>query len=177
MLVASHGKRKRKPQSVGSLFPPSAPPDLHVFGTGDVAGVLGIPIWRLQKFLDSPQYQLSAEGKLGQGLGSRRVFKMEEIYRIAVAKCLVQDGFAAKFAGQLLQQIDNSDFYESHDQDGEEVPPPAWLGLVRGASAPIIKLFYSTRPPKLGEKDSPYYLLNLDAIKEEVDARIAKMKK
>jgi len=120
---------------------------------------------------------LSAEGKLGQGLGSRRVFKTEGIYRIAIAKHLVQDGFAAKFVGALLQQIEDDDFYESHDPDGREVPPPGWLGLIRGKSRPLMKLFYSERPPKLGEKDSPYYVLNLDEIKREVDKRIARLKK
>jgi hypothetical protein len=40
-----------------------------------------------------------------------------------------------------------------------------------------MKLFYSKQPPKLGEKDSPYYLLNLDEVKGEVDKRIARMKK
>src|SRR6267378_2760181 len=110
MLVASYRSLKRKPTSSGGLFPSSAPPALRTFGTGEVAEVLGIPIWRLQKFLDSPQYQLSAEGKLVEGLGSRRIFKMEDIYRIAIAKHLVQDGFAAKFVGLLLQQVDDSDF-------------------------------------------------------------------
>ena len=177
MLVASHRKFKDKPSSSGGLFPSSPPPALYTFGTGEVAKVVGIPIWRLQKFLDSPQYQLSAEGMLGAGLGSRRVFKMEDIYRIAIAKHLVQDGFAAKFAGALLQRIEDGDFYGSHDQDGKEVPPPGWLGLIRGTNRPVMKLFYSERSPKLGEKDSPYYLLNLDEVKGEVAKRIAKLKK
>jgi hypothetical protein len=176
MLVASHKRMKRKPTPPDGPFPSSPPPSLYTFGTGEVAEVLGIPIWRLQKFLDSPQYQLSAEGMLGSGLGSRRVFKMEDVYRIAIAKHLVQDGFAAKFAGLLLQQIDDSDFYGSHDQDGKEVAPPGWLGLIRGTNRPVLKLFYSVRPPKLGEKDSPYYLLNLIEVTAEVAKRIARLK-
>src|SRR5207245_9467850 len=95
---------KRKPNPLNSFFPPSKAPAVEGFGTGEVAGVLGIPVWRLQKFLDSPQYQLSAEGKLGSGAGSRRVFTREDIYRIAIAKHLVQDGFAAKFVGLLVPQ-------------------------------------------------------------------------
>lgn len=177
MPVASHIKKKRTTSSSGGLFPASAPPDLYTFGTGEVAEILGIPIWRLQKFLDSPQYQLSAEGTLGHGLGSRRVFKIEEIYRIAIAKHLVQDGFAAKFVGAVLQQIEDDEFYSSRDQDGKEVPPPSWLGLIRGGSSPIMKLFYSERPPKLGEKDSPYYFLNLDEVKEEVVKQTKRLKK
>lgn len=168
---------KNKKKSFGTLFPPSPAPEIPAFGTGEVAEILGVPIWRLQKFLDSPMYQLSPEESLGKGRGSRRVFSREDIYRIAIAKHLVQDGFAAKFVGLLLQQIDDSDFYESHDQDGREVTPPGWLGLIRGTSRPVLKLFYSKRPPNLGEKDSPYYVLNLDEAIGEVDKRIAKMKK
>jgi hypothetical protein len=170
-------KLKRKPDALGNLFPSSPAPPLYTFGTGEVAEVLGIPIWRLQKFLDSPQYQLAVEGQLGSGLGSRRFFKMEEIYRIAIAKHLVQDGFAAKFVGSLLQQVDDSDFYGSHDQDGNEVPPPGVLALFRGETGPTLKLLDSKQPPKLGEKGSPYYVLNLDEVKEEVSRRMAKMKK
>jgi hypothetical protein len=177
MPVASARKTKRKPRSSSGLFPSSPAPALATFGTGEVAEVLEIPIWRLQKFLDSPQYQLSAEGKLGEGLGSRRVFKREDIYRIAIAKHLVQDGLVAKFVGALLEQIEDDDFYESRDHAGSEIAPPGWLGLIRGTSRPIMKLFYSKQPPKLGEKDSPYYLLNLDEVKGEVDKRIARTKK
>jgi len=167
---------KRKPKPLSNLFPSSAPPSLYTFGTGEVSEVVGIPIWRLQKFLDSPQYQLSAEGTLGAGLGSRRFFKMEDIYRIAIAKQLVQDGFAAKFVGLVLQQIDDSDFYESHDQNGKAIPPPAFLALFRSERGPRSKLFDSRRLSKLGEKDSPYYLLNLDEVKGEVAKRIARKK-
>lgn len=168
---------KRKPKPLNSIFPSSKPPTAETFGTGEVAEVVDIPVWRLQKFLDSPQYQLSAEGKLGTGAGSRRVFTREDVCRIAIAKHLVQDGFAAKFVGSLLQQIEDSDFYEGHDEKGNETSPPRLLGLVRETSGPRLKLFPGNRPPRLGEKDSPYYLLNLNEVFAAVHEGIQRLRK
>src|SRR5229473_2859217 len=110
MPVASYGKMKRNASSFQKLFPGVSNIAVESFGTGEVAKLLGIPIWRLQKFIDSPQYQFSPEGKLGKGLGSRRVFSQEDIYRIALAARLVEDGFAAKFVGSILEQFDDYDF-------------------------------------------------------------------
>lgn len=169
--------KQRKQSHRTGPFPPSKPPSVESFGTGEVAKIVGIPVWRLQKFLDSPQYQLSAEGKLGEGSGSRRIFSREDIYRIAIAKHLVQDGFAAKFAGALLEQIEDYDFHESHDQEGNELPAPGLLGLIRGEDRPKLKLFQNNHPPKLGEKYAPYYLLNLNEVYAEVQSGIEKLRK
>ncbi len=98
------------------------------FPAGEVAEILGVPVWRLQKFIDSPQYNFSPEGKLGQGQGSRRVFTREDIYRVALAARLVKDGFAAKFVGSILERFDDHDFNERHDREGKVVAPPGLLG-------------------------------------------------
>src|SRR5882724_11499438 len=122
---------RKSGSTFGSLFPGKGPA-IPAFGTGEVAEILGVPIWRVQKFLDSPEYNLSSEGKLGQGHGSRRVFTSDDILRIAIAARMVEDGFGAKFVGSVLEQIEDAEFGESHDQAGKEVPPPEILGLVRG---------------------------------------------
>jgi hypothetical protein len=161
----------------GKLFPEFPAPEISAYGTGEVAQILGLPIWRVQKFLDSPQYNLSPDRQLGSGHGSRRVFTRDDIVRMAIAVRMVQDGFAAKFVGSILELIEDYDLSWSHDPDGKEVPPPDLLTLKRGEKGPVPKLFDSARPPKLGEKDSPYYVLNLDEIKQEVDKGIARFRK
>jgi hypothetical protein len=169
--------KKRAANALVTPFPNTPAPEIPAFGTGEVAQMLGLPIWRLQKFLDSPQYNLSPEGQLGSGHGSRRVFTSDDIFRIAIAARMVQDGFAAKFVGSILELIEDLDLSWSHDQEGEVVPPPAFLTLKRGDKGPVPKLFNSTRPPIAGEKDSPYYVLNLHELKLEVEQRIARLKK
>jgi len=161
----------------GPLFPESPAPEIPAFGTGDVAQILDLPIWRVQKFLDSPQYNLSPEGQLGSGHGSRRFFTRDDIVRMAVAVRMVQDGFAAKFVGQILEGIDDYDLSWSHDQEGNVVPPPDLLTLRRGEKGPVPKLSGSAKLPRLGERDSPYYALNLNEIIKALDTRIAELKK
>jgi hypothetical protein len=167
----------RPTKTQASPFPPSPAPEVPAFGTGQVAEILGLPIWRVQKFLDSPRYNLSPEGQLGTGHGSRRVYTRDDILRIAIAARMVEDGFTASLVGSTLGQFEDSDFYESHDQDGNELPPFDLLTLRRADEKPVLKLFASARPPKLGEKDSPYYILNLGEIIEEIDKRIARIRK
>ncbi len=40
-----------------------------------------------------------------------------------------------------------------------------------------MKFFDNERPPKLGDQDSPYYVLNISEVTGEIDKRIAMMKK
>jgi hypothetical protein len=148
---------------------------LEGFPAGEVAEILGVPMWRLQKYIDSPQYKFCPEGKLGKGQGSRRVFMREDIYLVALAQRLVGDGFAAKFVGSVLDEFEDYDFYGSHDREGKEVPSPGFLGLFRAAHGPKAKFF--DKPPKLGERDSPYYVFNIFEITGEIDKQIARMKK
>jgi hypothetical protein len=148
-------------------------PELPSFGTGEAAEILDIPIWRLQKFLDSRGYNLSPCGKLGHGRGSRRVFSREDLHRIALAKWLVRDGFAPQFVGSVVQQLDDNQVGVYIDHEGEE----ADLALVfyRGTDGPVV------RTSKVGAssrfKQEPYYQVDLHDVFKEVDARIAKLNK
>jgi DNA-binding transcriptional MerR regulator len=167
----------RKSKSFDKLFKGVPNIALEGFPAGAVAEILRVPMWRLQKFIDSPQYNFSPEGKLGKGQGSRRVFTREDIYRVALAARLVEDGFAAKVVGSILERFEDYDLNESHDQEGRVLSPLGFLGLVRGAGGPKVKFFHHQRPPKLCEQDSPYYVLNILAVTAEIDKRIARMKK
>jgi hypothetical protein len=147
---------------------------LLTFGTAEAAKILGIPIWRLQKFLDSPRYQLSPEGKLGKGKGSRRVFRIEDIYRIAIAVQLVRDGFEATFIGSILRQIEDRDLMHL-DEKGSEAP--IGIALERSIKGPKLQTFDPKHPPKVGVAGAPYYVLDLGDVISEVDGRIAKLKR
>jgi hypothetical protein len=168
---------KRNTNSFEKLFKGIPNIALETFPAGEVAEILRVPMWRLQKFIDSPQYKFTPEGRLGKGQGSRRVFTREDIYRVAIAARLAADGFAAKFVGSILEELVDYDFYESYDREGREVTSRGLLGLLRSAGGPKLKFFDSQCPPKPGEKDSPYYVLNIDEITGEIDQRIKRMKK
>jgi DNA-binding transcriptional MerR regulator len=144
------------------------------FGTGEAAEILDIPIWRLQKFLDSGQYNLSSEGKLGRGRGSRRVFSREDLHRIALANWLVKDGFAPQFIGSVVQQLDDNEVGVYIDQKGEA--KPLGVAFYRGTDGPKARVYSVRRAPALGDKNSPFYRLNLDDVFREVDQKISKLK-
>lgn len=165
-------KQKRKGVPEG-LFPPGPPPSRATFGTGDVARILNLPIWRVQKFLDSPKYNLSPQGKLGEGHGSRRLFTREDILRIAIAARMLEDGCTAKFIGLVLEQIEDHDLRPSQDNEGREMPPPAILGVLRGGKGPLVRFYNNKLQPHIAGDEAPYYLFNLDGLMAETDKRIA----
>jgi hypothetical protein len=147
------------------------PPVMPTYGTGEAAEILDIPIWRLQKFLDSQQYNLSSEGKLGGGRGSRRVFSPEDLNRVALANWLVKDGFAPQFVGSVVQQLDDNEVGVYVNIEGEETP--LGLAFYRGSDGPKIRTHFVKWAPALGGEESPFYWLVLDDVFKEVRQRIA----
>lgn len=146
--------------------------ELPSFGTGEAAEILDIPIWRLQKFLNSRGYHLSPAGKLGRGRGSRRVFSREDLHRVALAAWLVKDGFAPQFVGSVVEQLDDNQVGVYIGDEGEEVP--LVLAFYRGNEGPIVTTL--RRGAALKRKDPPYYSVDLNDIFAGVDARISKRK-
>jgi hypothetical protein len=165
---------KRKKIS-GKGFFKQEPMDVPAFGTGEVAEILEVPIWRLQKFLDSPSYQLSPEGRLGRGRGWRRMFSIEDIYRIAIAARMVSDGFAAPFVGSILAGLENYDFHHRYDEEGDETTD-LFFGLHRTPKGTAEVKPYITFPV-LGQKDSPYYVYDIAKTTAEIDGRIAELRR
>jgi DNA-binding transcriptional MerR regulator len=145
---------------------------MPAFGTGDAAEILGIPIWRLQKFLDSRQYNLSPEGKLGSGRGSRRVFSQEDLHRIALANWLVKDGFAPQFVGSVVERLDDNEVGAYINHEGEETS--VGIAFYRSADGPTVRVYTVQRAPAMGEKNSPFYRLDLEDVWQEVDRKINK---
>jgi hypothetical protein len=161
----------RKRQSTD--FIKTGPAPVREFGTGEAAEILEIPIWRLQKFLDSRQYNLAAEGRLGRGRGSRRVFRKADLHRIALANRLVNDGFAPQFIGSVVQQLDDDDVIGMYiDQEGEDTETSLCMAFYRGKDGPSVRFYYVPRIPALGQKDSPFYRLDLDDVFRKVDQKI-----
>ena len=165
MSVTPKGRRRKHPLA-------RLPAILPSFGTGEAAEILGIPVWRLQKFLDSPQYQISPYRRLGRGRGSRRMFSNEDVYRIGIASFLVRDGFAPKFVSIVLQAIEKHDLFGDVDERGH-VPPPEGIAFVRGREHPRLEWIRSGGLPDRQRGGAVYYVLDLEKIIDEIDRRLA----
>lgn len=173
-LVDIHEPRQ-KPSSDSLLDLLGIPEaQLTQFGTGDVAKILGVPMWRLQKFL-SPQYQLGSSGQLGgRGHGSRRVFTLDDVYRIAIAGRLNGDGFAPKFIGKIVAELKQHKLID-WDEKGEEVV--FGITLSRGSKDDVeLGFFRSGKPPEMKVGGRVYYALDCFGIIDQVNARISKIR-
>ena len=165
---------KRTNLKADSLSTPELP--LPTFGFGDVLKIADIPKWRLQNFLAGKRFQLSATGgQLGKGQGSRRLFLLKDLYRIAIADFLVRDGFASTAVSEALQRIEDLDLI-NFDETGRTTPPT--IGFVRGKEEPQFKEVSSSAVTHATAKSgSLYYLLPLDQIVAAIDDRVSKWKK
>lgn len=146
------------------------PIEIPEYSTGQVAEVLEIPIWRLQKFLDVKSYPLSPTGKLGSGKGSRRMFSLQDVYRIAVTVWLIEDGFSPKWVVQALQFVDDRDLLDV-DRDGNIVRGGiAFRRTAKGDRQ--IDFFDGGNAPKGRDR---YYALDFSDVINRVDARIREL--
>jgi hypothetical protein len=135
--------------------------ETHIFRAGDVVRIVDIPRWRLEKFLTGKGYQLSPSGQLGKGKGSWRLFKAEDLYRLAVASRMVEDGFTAKFVSFVLQSIEDKEMFEFDEVGNVRVPE---LGVFRTKEGPEVRFVSST--------NKPYYVVPLADVVRTVDAGI-----
>jgi hypothetical protein len=143
------------------------------FGSGEVAAYLGVEQWQLNRFL--ARYELSSWGQLGEGRGSRRVYKTEDIYRIKTAMFLIRDGFAPRLVAQIMRRLEDVDFYGAHDSEGEF--QELGIALSRSEKGPDVDIFRADKPPKISTESKTYYALKLSTIRHIVDREIASRKK
>ena len=116
--------------------------EVPAFGTGEVAHILEMPIWRLQKFLDVKSYPLSPAAQIG----GRRAFSTADVCRIANANRLLRDGFAPKLVVTALQYIEDEDLLAVLDEKGDELARGG-IYFKRGKEGPEMH-FFAARPQR-----------------------------
>ena len=80
-------------------------PKPELYGTRQVATILGIPEWRVKNFTEGEAYGLSPSIQVGSGRGSRRLYGREDIFRIGLADTLVKFGFAPDAVGEAVREV------------------------------------------------------------------------
>jgi DNA-binding transcriptional MerR regulator len=162
-------KRSNPSDSIFNLLAIEAPR----FGSGEVARILGVELWQLNRFLS--RYELKSSGRLGEGRGSRRVYNQEDIYRIATAMSLIRDGFALKLVAQIIATLEDEDFHGGHNERYEF--SEFGISLQRGDAGPMVRIFRSDKFPLINAESKTYYAMNLSKITHDVDRRIASLEK
>jgi hypothetical protein len=80
--------------------------DKRYYSTGEVAERLLIPVWRVQKFIDSPRFGFKlAQSWKGPGKGFRRVFLKDDAIRLYLLDHLTSCGLSTKAVAAILKQI------------------------------------------------------------------------
>lgn len=138
------------------------------FGSGEVAEIFNLEPWRLHRILG--RYELTSSGQLGRGRGSRRWFTTEDIYRIATALFLIEDGFGSKMVSSIVQTLEDEDFYGTHNERGEFSEMGVLLKRTsKGRQAAAFRL---NTPPEIRLSGPIYYALALNQITQMIDRRI-----
>jgi len=81
-------------------------PDL--FGTKQAAQILGVPDWRIKNFSEGTAYRLPPSVQVGSGRGSRRLYSVSDLYRMAIANELVLCGFTPEAIGGAMHAVPDS---------------------------------------------------------------------
>jgi hypothetical protein len=101
------------------------------------------------------------------------VFDTLDIYRIGLAARLFSDGFVQSFIETVLAYVDD-DMLRGQDEEGNRRP----MGIVlrRGENGSAIGHFKSGDPPPVTPSTPEYYVLDVDALRGEIDRRIAALR-
>ncbi len=73
--------------------------------TTDVAEILGMPDWRVIKFVQGKEYGIKPAFATGKGSGSRRLYDVENVCELAVALRLLETGLRSKVIGKVIRQL------------------------------------------------------------------------
>src|SRR5271154_6317728 len=77
----------------------------NVFFTADIATLLGIPEWRVIKFADGIEYQITPSHIDAAGSGTRRGYDIEDVCQIALALRLLNTGLDSKTIGKIITAL------------------------------------------------------------------------
>jgi hypothetical protein len=83
-------------------------PRAELYGTREVAAILGIPDWRVKNFSEGDAYRLPPSVQAGRGRGTRRLYGWEDIFRVGLADRLVRFGFTPEAVGQAVREVPES---------------------------------------------------------------------
>ena len=76
-----------------------------IFFTADIMKLLDIPEWRVIKFVEGNEYQITPSHGEASGSGTRRVYDIEDVCQIALALRLLDSGLGAKAIGAILRAL------------------------------------------------------------------------
>ena len=97
----------------------------ELYGTKQVARILGVPEWRVKNFSEGKAYRLPPSIRAGSGRGSRRLYGWADIFRIGLADRLSKFGLTPESVGQAVREIPESMFtpyaamLEAHHPESE----------------------------------------------------------
>jgi len=143
---------------------PAPDVSLPMFTMGQTARILNAPIWRVQKLLESPTFQISPSGQTGKGKGSRRLFSTGDIYRVGLALYLLLDGFTFKLVAEVLQGIEDEELFEPHNRFG--------ILMRRDKTKRTIGFFPSGKAEAVRKDSDVYYTLDCGEVIEGIDRAI-----
>jgi DNA-binding transcriptional MerR regulator len=108
---------------------------VNFYTTDQVAGLLGLTRkdkWRVVKFAESREYGIQPSVTAGSGPGSRRLYDIEDVCRIAVALRLLETGLRPRVIGEVIGKLRSSkERLSPRLTTKKEVPESLYLAISR----------------------------------------------
>ncbi len=144
-----------------------------LYGTKHVAAILEIPEWRVKNFSEGEAYRLPPSMRTGTGRGSRRLYRREDVLRIAIAERLVAFGFTPEAVGNGILEVRESELRSALSGETDErrhLPAgpedePSFQLVCEGGSWKVHK-DEEWRLPSSGH--GGVFVLDLDGVAERV---------
>jgi hypothetical protein len=165
-------KAARQLASTGVLDIAEAP--VPLFGARDVADILKVESWKLQKLLESPTLNLPKPRKLGTTTRATRVFTDIDVLRIALAVELTADGVSAKAIGTAVLPAfeDKEEILGLTVRNGTMQAAQYGLALMRSGDVLSAETFPWDGRERFTTKNNPHYVRNVTELLKPYAARI-----
>jgi DNA-binding transcriptional MerR regulator len=133
--------------------------NLRIFGTEEVASILGLKEWRVVRFAQSKGYGITPAFVQASGSGSRRLYNVENVCEMALAAWLTEAGLRIDVIGRVLQQVREQGGLSRYlEEASEQESLHTYLAIVRKRKG---KLKGITSPKMLQEA---VYIRNWDRL-------------
>lgn len=104
------------------------------FTTEQVAALIGLTRsdkWRVVKFAESQEYGIQPSVSASSGPGSRRLYDIEDVCRVAVALRLLETGLRPKVIGEIIEKLRSKERLSSRLTTKKEAPQNLYLAISR----------------------------------------------
>jgi DNA-binding transcriptional MerR regulator len=148
---------------------------MEVFELAEVAEVLGMPKSKVKNWTIGRPLRITPSVRVASGKGTRNLYSVEDVYVLTLANQLNEDGFSPKAIQAVIKKVRRKAKLIGKYYSQLVVSSPGRVLKIEFLSGDLTVALSETLAGQAGVVSR--YILDLKAVREWIDSRIAKIRK